>query len=431
MPIPHGLESPAADADLDAARSSNDVDGTRKTTLENSLSRSAACYAGHWDEQYLSAAHKRTDFEWHLTCDKVLEVVQKYYCYVDVAPTQETGGTATEIQGRSSIVTTVHSARPEDSAPPTRPPTHCVIDVGCGSSTLGLELARRVPLASGFAEVHLVDVSPVIYDTIKAKLEEETAGNERENLRQTVVRERSAMSLDDSDEIKAVTSSRKYDKTVYYLPPRIKEQHQAGSDNWVVVEPHLGDARVMRDAFLNSSKRTSNGDNFPAIMTTVLDKGTLDALDNDGDREQMLDQCLSLLHPGSQAVFVSVSFAAAQRVQFLDRLFGVEVETSRTEISPMSNKSHSHLRSTVSKAKGNTKYGDSHFCHTYVSAARGERDLRFVTVIGRRDGSAAKVEYDPDAATGELLHRIRETGSILEDDPAEDGAEDFCISFGN
>lgn len=130
-------------------------------------------------------------------------------------------------------------------------------------------------------------------------------------------------------------------------------------------------------------------------IRVILDKGTCDALDDDGDKLAMIKECLRVLEPAG--VLASVSFSSVARLNLLRNIEGMTME------------------SWVGDG-GDHKEGDGFKLRVHLigqgDPARGH-ECRFLSLISRDFGT---VPYNPDDLTRKVLTRIKATGSITQDD---------------
>eukprot|EP00392_Amoebophrya_sp_AT5.2_P012402 g12505.t1 len=79
-------------------------------------------------------------------------------------------------------------------------------------------------------------------------------------------------------------------------------------------------SKKMHTQKINNDPPPCNFFNCLTTRTLLLDKGTLDALDCDEDREAMMARVMQLLQCRATALFVSVSFATAKRLTFVQNI---------------------------------------------------------------------------------------------------------------
>ena len=233
-------------------------------------------YGSVWDKQYLDAAHKTQDFEWHCSFVQIEAVLMPYF---------------------DSFLRT------------PREGSTVLLDIGCGSSSAGLEMINLLasrPDESRFVtfdEVVLTDISPVMLGVLKERLRTEPqtmlpgAGARPPALRLVLA---DCRDLSRVDEVLHLAAG---------------EPAQGGAASRPSGGDHLanfGVAAEQEPPVRAYSQVASDS------VTVVLDKGTMDALAGEEDKISMLGECVRVLHPGG--LFVSVSFAAVERFQLLQKL---------------------------------------------------------------------------------------------------------------
>jgi len=120
-------------------------------------------------------------------------------------------------------------------------------------------------------------------------------------------------------------------------------------------------------------------------VTTVLDKGTLDALWSDEDKVCMLEECARVLEP--DGLIISVSFSSPARLLLLAK------HTPRLGL-------HAHIHVIG------------------ADPARGH-EARFVCLLAKEPGQSLP-SYTPSLLTQKVLLRLRRTGSLLDEDHDEE-----------
>lgn len=267
-----------------------------------------------------------------------------------------------------------------------------LVDVGCGSSFMGLDLCESFPGA--FSDVVLTDVSPAIVDILRRKLQDVDAptsgppgmlpvAGAHENTRR-------------GPRIHCLVCDCRH----MFGPVTAALSFSGGESG-----PQLADTRSR--APISGIADSQQEDPQRAEVRVVLDKGTLDALDGEADKLATIGECAKLLlssrraglqdvdgrgdartgaphgggRAGSTRIFVSISFGTASRVGLLERAavsFGFD------------------------------------FCHIHVigsgDPARGN-EIRFLSILGY--GSAP--EYRPSKLTELVLGRVKVSGSVMEE----------------
>ncbi len=223
-------------------------------------------YGSVWDKQYLDAEHKTKDFEWHCSFAQIQAVLVPYL---------------------ESLLRT-----PREEGPTT------LLDIGCGSSSAGLEMINLLaarPNEATFAtfdEVVLTDISPVMLDILKERLRMEPqtmlAGAHTPALRLVLADCRDLSKVEEVMNMAAGELTR----------GGAAASRSSGGD-------HLANLGAYSQVASDS-------------IAVVLDKGTMDALAGDSDKIAMLAECVRVLHPGG--LFVSVSFSHVERFQLLQKL---------------------------------------------------------------------------------------------------------------
>ena len=259
-------------------------------------------YRHKWDSIYNSS--EAQDHEWHSTWDSIATTVAPYLDCI-----------------------TGSSAR--------------VLDIGCGTSSLGLELCQAHP--GKFERLSLLDASPVCIDMLR-----ERYGHQNSN----------------GDGGGGGTQNR--------LPEIVCV---------------VGDCR--RLPYKDGS------------VHVLLDKGTLDALDNDMDNLAMLTECRRVMVPDC-GVLLSISFGAANRLRFF--------------------------------AKELPGLGMRNDVYT-LSSARSDAATVFLNaiyVVG--SGGGTRVPYSPDARTRTVISRALDV-NLQDEDPdasfSAEASEQLAGVFGN
>ena len=213
-------------------------------------------YLSHWSRVYREDP-SQLDREWHCGYDEALAAILPFVNRAsagaarrDDAGAASTSGNNTDGDGDDNIKVSANNHG-------------LVVDVGCGSSSMGHKLWNDF----SFGHLVLTDVDPGILQTMHERFGTDGDGT-----------------CDDD------ASSKQH----HHRPPRR------------TVRCEVADARDM-----------------PCIATDtasiVIDKGTLDALSGDSHKLAMLRECARMCDFDNGGIILSVSFAAAARVGLLAR----------------------------------------------------------------------------------------------------------------
>ena len=221
-----------------------------ETTASSAQSSDGEVYRAHWSRVYAEDA-TQLEREWHCSTEDALPFIGPYVAHA----ASRAGGCDGSDPGSSGLV----------------------VDVGCGSSSMGHDLWRRF----GFAHLLMTDIDDGIVG---------------------IMRERYGTSPCTGRNGHEVSGS-----------------NLGGGGGGGGGDVGEGNARARRRTVRCEVADCRSMPTVPdGCAAVVVDKGTIDALSGDIDKMAMIRECLRMLSPDG-GVVVSVSFPSAARVALLDR----------------------------------------------------------------------------------------------------------------